>query len=163
MLSARSLPLWPGGRVGYGPFRVERVLAGTRDPAACLQSAASELASSGPLKAYALLGDNGMPRLPHLGPAFGTKYLYFCPPPRDHPALILDRLVAAWLRDNTNLRLNETRWSSHAYERYLSAMFQWADEMGVAADELEACIFSEQAEATISQWRQRLSSKPRTR
>jgi hypothetical protein len=68
------------------------------------------------------------------------------------PALILDRLVAAWLRGNTDLSLNETRWSVWTYERYLETMFAWADELGVAADELEACIFSEQAELVGSQW-----------
>jgi hypothetical protein len=31
-------------------------------------------------------------------------------------------------------------------------MYQWADELAVAADDLEACIFSEQALITGSQW-----------
>jgi hypothetical protein len=117
-----------------------------------LQVAASELARCGPVKAYAQLGDNGVPRLPRLGPAFGTKFLYFCSPVGGRPALILDRLVAAWLRANTDLWLNEARWSVQTYERYLTAMFLWADEMAIAADELEACIFSKQAEVTGSQW-----------
>jgi hypothetical protein len=60
--------------------------------------------------------------------------------------------VGAWLRGNTDLRLNEARWSVQTYERYLATMFLWADEMAVAADELEACIFSEQSEVVGSQW-----------
>jgi hypothetical protein len=86
---------WGYGRVGYGPFRVRRVLAPVPDPGERLQAAAGELARGGPTAAYALLGDSGVPRLPGPGPAFGTKFLYFCSPPGDRTALILDRLVAA--------------------------------------------------------------------
>jgi hypothetical protein len=31
-------------------------------------------------------------------------------------------------------------------------MFGWADELAIAADELEACIFSTQARLVASQW-----------
>lgn len=143
---------WGYGRVGYGPFRVQRILASVPDPGRCLQVAAAELVRSGPTAAYALLGDNGVPRLPGLGPAFGTKYLHFCSPPGDQPALILDRLVATWLRVNTGIRLNQVRWSARTYERYLTAVSGWADELDVTGDELEACIFSVQAKAAGSQW-----------
>ena len=115
---------WGYGQVGYGPFRVRRPF----------------------------LGDNGVPRLARLGPAFGTKFLYFCSPAGSRPALILDRLVAAWLRENADLSLNEVRWSVWTYERYLQTMFGWAGELDVAAYELEACIFSEQAGLVSSQW-----------
>ncbi len=60
--------------------------------------------------------------------------------------------MAAWLRENTDLSLNEARWSVLTYERYLQTMFGWAGELDVAADELEACIFSEQAGLVSSQW-----------
>ena len=153
---------WGYGRVGYGPFRVQRVLDATRDAGARLHIAASGLAGSGPVKAYALLGDNGVPQLPRLGPAFGTKFLYFCSPAGGRPALILDRLVAGWLRGNADLRLNEARWSVQTYERYLATMFLWADEMAVAADELEACIFSEQSEVVGSQWTDKSSVRSKT-
>jgi hypothetical protein len=143
---------WGYGRVGYGPFRVQRIVASVPDPGRCLQAAAATLVRSGPTAAYALLGDNGVPRLPGLGPAFGTKYLYFCSPPGNRPALILDRLVAAWLRANAGIRLNEVRWSARTYERYLAAMSGWAEEMAVTDDELEACIFSDQAKAAGGQW-----------
>ena len=131
--------VWGYGRVGYGPFRVERILAATPDAGVRLQNAAGELADSGPVHAYTLLGDDGVGQLPGLGPAFGTKFLYFCSPP-GRPALILDRLVAAWLRAHTDLRLNEVRWSSPTYARYLATMTGWAGELGLAADELEARI-----------------------
>ena len=143
---------WGYGRVGYGPFRVRRLLDAAPSVGAQLQAAASKVAEQRPVAAYACLGDHGTARLPHLGPAFGTKFLYFCSSPATRPALILDRLVARWLRENTDLVLNEVRWSVSSYARYLKTMFGWADELAVAADELEACIFSAQAGLVASQW-----------
>jgi 8-oxoguanine DNA glycosylase-like protein len=85
--------------------------------------------------------------------AFGTKFLYFCSATSSQPALILDRLVARWLRENAGLPLNELRWSVSTYVRYLEIMFGWADELALAADELELCIFSTQAGGVgDSQW-----------
>jgi hypothetical protein len=143
---------WGYGQVGYGPFRVRRLLDATPGADSQLQAAASKLLDGRPTEAYALLGDRGVPRLARLGPAFGTKFLYFCSPVGKPPALILDRLVALWLRENTGLALNETRWSVSTYERYLRTMFGWAAELDIVADELEACIFSDQAGLVRSQW-----------
>jgi hypothetical protein len=88
---------WGYGRVGYGPFRVRRVLHAVSDAGPRLQAAASAAAQGHPVEAYSCLGDHGTARLPHLGPAFGTKFLYFCSSAERRPALILDRLVARWL------------------------------------------------------------------
>ena len=87
-----------------------------------------------------------------LGPAFGIKFLYFCSPPGGQPALILDRLMSRWLRDNAGLALNEIRWSVSTYRQYLTSMYGWAGELAVASDELEMCIFSEQSGQAGSQW-----------
>lgn len=146
---------WGYGRVGYGPFRVRRLFDATPDAGVQLQAAASKAADGRPIEAYTCLGDHGLPRLARLGPAFGTKFLYFCSPPCTRPALILDRLVARWLRNNTDLALNEARWSVTTYAHYLETMFGWADELAVAADELETCIFSMQAGLVASQWARR--------
>jgi len=143
---------WGYGRVGYGPYRVRRLFDATPDAGTQLQTAAGVLAEQGPVAAYARLGDHGVARLAGLGPAFGTKFLYFCSRLGNPPALILDRLVAQWLRDHTDLLLNEVRWSAATYARYLGSMYAWAAKLGVAADELEACVFSEQAGLAGSQW-----------
>src|ERR1035438_9974289 len=134
------------------PLPRPALLDGTAAADSQLQAAAGMLSEGGPVAAYALLGDNGAPRLARLGPAFGTKFLYFCSPAASKPALILDRLVAACLRENADLSLNEARWSVWTYERYLQTMFGWAGELDIAADEPEACIFSEQAGLVSSQW-----------
>ena len=74
--------------MGYGPFRVRRLFDITPIADARLRAAASKLSERAPVAAYALLGDKGVPRLSRLGPAFGTKFLYFCSRPesaRAHP------------------------------------------------------------------------------
>jgi hypothetical protein len=114
---------WGYGRVGYGPFRVRRLLDASPNAGALLQAAARKAAEGRPVRAYACLGDHGTARLPRLGPAFGTKFLYFCSSAATRPALILDRLVARWLRENTDLALNEIRWSVATYTHYLETMF----------------------------------------
>ncbi len=60
--------------------------------------------------------------------------------------------MAGWLRENTDLSLSEARWSVRTYQRYLEIMFGWADELDVAADELEGCIFAQQARLDGGQW-----------
>jgi hypothetical protein len=146
---------WGYGRLGYGPFRVQRILATTPETGERLQQAARELLDHGPVQAYRRLGDHGIGQLPFLGPAFGTKFLYFCSPPGPG-ALILDRLVADWLRAQAGLSLSQVRWSSQTYDRYLATMSGWAGQLSVTADELETCIFSDQARLVASQW----TSKP---
>jgi hypothetical protein len=148
---------WGYGRTGYGPFRVRRVLATASAVGAQLQAAASTAARGQPVEAYRCLGGHGKARLPYLGPAFGSKFLYFCSSIGPQPALILDRLVARWLRQNVDLAFNQVRWSVSTYARYLETMFRWADELAVAADELEVCIFSAQAGLGESQWSPRRS------
>ncbi len=140
---------WGYGRLGYGPFRVQRILATTPDAGERLQRAACELLDRGPVPAYRRLGDHGRSELPFLGPAFGTKFLYFCLPP-GRGALILDQVVANWLRAQAGLSLNQVRWSSQTYARYLGTMAGWADQLSVTADELETCIFNDQARQRAS-------------
>jgi hypothetical protein len=84
--------------------------------------------------------------------AFATKFLYFCCPAGARPALILDRLVSRWLRENVGLAFNEVRWSVSACTRYLETMAGWAGQLAFAADELEVCIFSAQARLGDTQW-----------
>lgn len=143
---------WGFGLVGYGPWRTRRILDGTQDSAARLCATAQALRTSGPLAAYAELA--GQSRLAWLGPAFGTKYLYFCSPTNQLPvALILDRLVADWLQTNTGVDLDPVPWSPATYGHYLMLIENWATRLGVPADALECCIFEAQASTRPrSQW-----------
>jgi hypothetical protein len=106
---------WGYGRRGYGPWRTARILSRNRLAANRLHAVASTLRRSGAEAAYWRLADERDCRLRFLGPAFGTKFLAFCSTDEQHPALILDRLVAQWLRRNTNFDINATRWNYLGY------------------------------------------------
>jgi hypothetical protein len=136
-----------GWNVGYGPWRTRRVLDQTPNASERLARVASCLREQGAIEAYRLLG--GGARLKYLGPAFGTKYLYFCPQaPSGPPALILDRVVAAWLREHANLGLNPVPWSPANYESYLDHVASWADKLGVQADVIERLVWQAQMDST---------------
>jgi len=143
---------WGFGRVGYGPYRVGQMLEGAPHAKSTLQRAATLLASGNAVGAYRVFGDRGVAALHGLGLAFGTKYLYFCSPAGGSGALILDRLAAVWLAKHAGVRLNQVRWSSRTYAKYLSMMFGWADELKITGDAIESVIFQHQAKLAGGQW-----------
>ncbi|MGI8727759.1 MAG: hypothetical protein ACR2K6_08810 [Solirubrobacterales bacterium] len=136
---------WGFGRVGYGPFRVSRML-GAGDADSKLAAVAEIAAAGRPVDAYRLLG--GASRLDQLGPAFGTKFLYFV----DRRGLILDRVIARCLVRMSDLRFDPARWDPAGYQRYLDVLASWSGELGLQADELEHVLFTDEARRTGSQW-----------
>lgn len=144
--------VWGYGEVGYGAFRVNRILSVNRAPGARLRTAAQVLLQCGPGAGYSQLADYQASRLRFLGPAFGTKFLAFCSRDADHAALILDRLVARWLQRNTRLNLDPVPWDRSNYDRYLDRMQEWSAALGTFPDDLECCIFSAESDAIGNQW-----------
>lgn len=95
----------------------------------------------------------GASRLNRIGPAFGTKFLYFADSGRhDRRALILDKLVAEWLRLNTTFRVNPVPWAPASYDAYLDQMHEWAEGLEVEPDAVELAIFQEMSESGGNQW-----------
>jgi hypothetical protein len=142
---------WGYGTVGYGPWRTARILQTSADGPDRLVTVAQRLAKAGAVDAFGLLG--GDCRLRWLGPAFGTKYLYFCPQRAADPkALILDRLVARWLARHVDESFNALSWSSRRYRLYLDLVGSWADALDVASDDIEWCIFQAESNQTPNQW-----------
>ncbi|MBV9197298.1 MAG: hypothetical protein JO168_24450 [Solirubrobacterales bacterium] len=84
--------VWGYGTTGYGPTRVGAALADPRLPAV-LQAVGLRLRARDPVGAFRVLCVEH--RIPRLGAAFGSKYLYFADPHRR--SLILDRIVRDWL------------------------------------------------------------------
>jgi hypothetical protein len=150
--------VWGQGTTGYGPWRTARILQDNSDAKERLVRVARHLAQDGALEAYRRFG--GDYRLRWLGPAFGTKYLYFCPQGPGSPALILDRLVAQWLTKNTSSNFRAGPWSPSTYRRYLELVWSWAAVLGVAAEEVEWCIFQAQSDQAGNQWAGTPSSSP---
>jgi 8-oxoguanine DNA glycosylase-like protein len=157
---------WGYGTVGYGPFRTRRALD-TDNAQHKLRQVAETLHSEGPIRAYERLAKAGDARLAGLGPAFGTKFLYFAQPSDGSPkALILDRLVARWLQLNAGVILDPLPWNLRTYARYLDLMHEWSADLGCEADDVEYCIFRRMATDSGSQWgelgaAQNVSTPPR--
>lgn len=144
---------WGFGRVGYGIHRTRRILTETTNARERLRLVAQTVADSGAIAAYARFARRDDSRLRGLGPAFGTKYLYFCQPTGPGVrALILDDLVAAWLLRETKLDVPSAVWSEATYRRYLDRMHAWAAELGCEPDELEFCMFQVMATERGGQW-----------
>jgi hypothetical protein len=144
--------VWGYGRVGYGRDRTMKVLTDTPRSADRLLAAARTLAEDGALAAYRRLA--GDCRLKWLGPAFGTKYLFFCQPPGQTPtALILDATVSEWFGLNAGILLKADVWSLSVYAAYLDQMHRWADELHCRAEDVELAIFRAMARTRRnSQW-----------
>ena len=144
---------WGYGSVGYGPYRTTRVLSDTPDAGKRLLAVTRTLADEGALAAYRRLASPRDCRLLGLGPAFGTKYLYFCQPPdQEVTALIHDALVSTWLLREAGLTLSSAVWSVSTYRHYLELMHKWAAELACRPDELEYGIFAAMAADRGSQW-----------
>jgi hypothetical protein len=133
---------WGEGENGYGPSRALESLDYTTEPGARLMEVAKTLIARGALAAYERLADGGDCRIFNLGPAFGTKVLYFWQPDGQRPqALIHDRNVADWLRKHAGVSLGTTTWSSRRYRDYLVQMHKWAEALDCAPDDIELLMF----------------------
>jgi len=129
------------------------VLTDTPNARRRLWTVAGTLAARGPIAAYRQLADPRDARLRWLGPAFGTKFLYFCQPAGIHQqALILDETVATWLHRELGLDLQPTRWSVSSYSSYLDLFGRWAAELECAPEDIEYCIFQAMADERGTQW-----------
>lgn len=132
---------WGYGGVGYGPWRTKRILDGDAEAGQKLQAVAEAVATDGSVAGYQLMANAS--RLKHLGPAFGTKFLYFCPQAHTGPrALILDQIVGSWLDSEADLDLDFETWDTGDYETYVQTVENWAGELGVQATDIEECIFT---------------------
>ncbi|MEU4685908.1 hypothetical protein [Streptomyces xinghaiensis] len=85
--------------------------------------------------------------IPHLGPAFFTKVLYFAghdTPTGTHRPLILDSVVSQALRSckMTNARWPASGWTTPQYQRYLTIVHDIAHRNDVLPDQVESALFS---------------------
>jgi hypothetical protein len=97
----------------------------------------------------ALTTERGSGRIPWLGPAFSTKFLYFAQGHSIKPRiLILDEVVATNLHDVWP-KAPTTAWWPETFETYCRLLARWAEQAGhrtdggrsVRADEIELALF----------------------
>ncbi|MGO4145638.1 hypothetical protein AB4Y77_11180 [Paenarthrobacter sp. YAF11_1] len=103
-----------------------------------------------PRESYrALTTERGAGRIPWLGPAFATKFLYFAQGYSREPChLILDAVVATNLRDVWP-QAPTTAWWPETYETYCRLVERWVEQAGlrvgqsrsIRADEIELALF----------------------
>ncbi|WP_376741551.1 MULTISPECIES: 8-oxoguanine DNA glycosylase OGG fold protein [Micrococcus] len=96
--------MWGYGRVGYGPSRVERIMAqpGFEEQLADVTRITLEQGGPAAFEHIRQQRKSGAGCLKHLGAAFGTKYLYFLTKAHRESdiAPILDSVVRAWFAEH---------------------------------------------------------------
>ncbi|NMH98623.1 hypothetical protein HF526_15095 [Pseudonocardia sp. K10HN5] len=134
--------IWGYGPVGYGAWRTRRILDLSGAVAGHRLREVALAAADGPIEAFSAMA---RAPLPYLGPAFGTKYIYFCTAAvRDRhggrTAPVLDEVVRRWFARHTGSRLSGT-WSVPQYRWYLSCLESWGSTLGIPSDHVEELIF----------------------
>lgn len=138
--------VWGYGKVGYGPFRLGEALAEGTLPST-LSASRALLGEGQPVEAFRELCVRH--ELPWVGTAFGTKFLHFADPAGN--ALILDSVVAGWLKQHTGQSFRCLR-DEREYETWLALAAQWAEQTDTTPERIELLVFSDGLPEG-SQWR----------
>ena len=156
--------LWGYGLVGYGPFRTRRILD-RPEAAAELLEVARVAQSDGGRAAFKLIADRrnagGRSFLKWLGPAFGTKYIYFLTAKSNpqEPAPVMDAVVYRWFRKHApDRKLRVDFWHTQSYEQFLNSLNEWASDISqrfgqeIRVDDVEYLIFAEGSRFEGNDW-----------
>ena len=116
----------------YGPYRTSVMLSKPRKNRTVDEVLKSVASIENPVSAYRELAN----ALEGLGPAFGTKFLYFTST-TENRAPILDAVVAKWLwrygvRSSSDKWISPERWNTKLYERYVLFCTEICEQLGVA-------------------------------
>lgn len=156
--------LWGYGLVGYGPFRTRRIIDRPEAVAELLE-VAQVAQRDGGLVAFQLIEDrrSGGKRsfLKWLGPAFGTKYIYFLTAKSNpqEPAPVMDAVVYRWfLKHAPDRKLRVDFWHTPSYEQFLYSLGEWASHIRrrfgqeIRIDDVEYLIFAEGSRFEGNDW-----------
>src|SRR5699024_7296496 len=120
--------IWGYGTTGYGPYRTARVLTSDPNAIAHLTETArlAQASADGGTDAFDSIAAarDKAPHLKYLGPAFGTKFLYFLTA-ASHTARttpVMDAVVRRWFRAHTGIDLVTWTWEKGQYRAYLEAL-----------------------------------------
>lgn len=152
--------IWGYGLVGYGPYRTERILtlgSTVNDKKAIEQlvEIAGIAQSKGGVAAFdqvATQRRDGTAYLKFLGPAFGTKFLYFLTKDSNVPTTpVFDSVIHGWLQEHAPGAgsFSLLWWDTSSYKRYVDLLHSWVAELSdraghsLDADDLEFLMFSD--------------------
>jgi hypothetical protein len=132
---------WGYGRSPRGPWRVGQMF-GTGEALQRIRRAVEETRSGGAVEGFRTLSSKDEARLNGLGPAFGTKLLYFAgyrssSSPRP---LILDQFVGRTL-DEFEFYIDYKLWNPQHYESYLLLAQEIASRSGCEPHDVECWLF----------------------
>ena len=147
--------IWGYSNNSTGPYRTSKII-NQKDFESNVSNSYDYLLKSNTKKAFDTLITNG-PK--YLGPAFGTKYLYFAAPKSLLPApVILDSLISEALATWGNFHIDSQKASSNDYLEYINYMAQEAENLGMDSECLEMIMFTEQSKLKEnSSWSNRQS------
>lgn len=148
--------IWGYGTSGYGPYRSARVLSTDSDAMEHLIKVANiaQDPAQGGRAAFAEIAAQrtaGVRYLKYLGPAFGTKFLYFLTAASHEVETtpVLDAVVRRWFRDEAHETLYTTWWDPNSYEKYLGLLDEWRVKLpqatgsaSLAREDVELLIFA---------------------
>lgn len=148
--------IWGYGTSGYGPYRTARVLSTDPDAMEHLIEIANiaQDPAQGGLAAFTKIAEQraaGVRYLKYLGPAFGTKFLYFLTAASDEVETtpVLDAVVRRWFRDEAHETLYTTWWDPDSYAKYLGLLDEWRKQLPAATgsttlkrEDVELLIFA---------------------
>lgn len=157
--------IWGYGPVPYGPFRTHRIMARPEfaDELAEVTRVAIE---HGGVAAYRLVHQRRSEKpgaagifLKWLGPAFGTKYIYFITRANQHGQVtpVLDEVVRRWFAINAsaaNVHIGYQWEHPDRYGNFVDTVHEWGRELGIAADDVEYLIFAQQQASDGGQWQE---------
>lgn len=156
--------LWGYGLVGYGPFRTRRIMDRPEAVAELLE-VAQVAQRDGGLAAFQLIADrrSGGTKsfLKWLGPAFGTKYIYFLTAKSnpEKPAPVMDAVVYRWFRKHSpDRKVRVDFWHTPSYKQFLDCLEEWAFDITqqfgqeVRLDDVEYLIFAEGSRFEGNDW-----------
>ena len=130
---------WGYGEVGYGPWRVKKAF---QDPDAGkkLLAVAETLKEGGPVAAYTVM--SGASRLHRIGPAFGSKFLYFADPRyRSSPRSFSTDLLPSGCAKTPPFSRIPCLGLPRPTRRTEDHMHEWATALGAQPEALELAMF----------------------
>jgi len=145
--------IWGYGPVGYGPYRSRRVLDSFKASARLLEVARIAQTEGG-LDAFnhiQLQRSTQRDYLKYLGPAFGTKYLYFLTAAVDavETTPVMDVVVWRWFRKHVpTTSIDVLHWHAESYASFLRCLRHWSHSlirdgrMPLGLDDVEYLIFA---------------------
>ena len=149
--------VWGNGGTGYGPYRTSVALNIPRKGATPVNviEKVGRLASKGDIEGAYMTMTNALWRI---GPAFGTKFLYFASPPKDN-APIFDGVVAGWKSDTISWVSHPSTawtWNWNTYDLYRSWCIQQFDMLraqghlnGISTFHSDGSLYVDVIEASI--------------